>query len=105
MTPPHSNKLGYPFTPIPDWLRAERREGRLSAQDYDLIGYLYERADFGKLARREETPRLSLEQIAEATRSGVKLPSLQKHLKRLTLGGAFTYRVEGNSRRGVRYVF
>jgi hypothetical protein len=86
--------LGYDFVPLPRTVQAARREGRLSTVEYDLLGFLYERADLGPLARRAETPRLTVARIAEEIHWEPELDSLTRLLRRLRSEGWFSYRTE-----------
>jgi len=99
-------RLGYVFTPVPAWLRGEVTDGELSRDDFFLIAYLYEQADFKKLGQGLPTPTCYLKTIAKAISWRGELESLRRRLGRLSdLGRYFTYEVEGNSRTVQRYVF
>jgi hypothetical protein len=98
--------LGYDFVPVPRTVQAAFREGRLSAVEADLLRYLYERADFGPLGRRAETPRLTRERIAEGIHWEGELDSLTRLLHRLRSEGWFDYRVErGRGKKGGSRVY
>jgi hypothetical protein len=86
--------LGFHFEPVPRIARSARRLGLLSGDQYDLLGFLYGSADFGALAHRRETPRLTLERIAEGIRWVHTNDALSKLLRRTSDGGWFDYRVE-----------
>lgn len=101
-------RLGYSFVPFPRWIATDRRHGRLSAEDVDLLLYLFSCARNGALAARAETPRLQLERIVEAIHWPHKEESLKRRLRTMRADGRYlTYRTEGNSRHkhGHTYVF
>lgn len=75
--------LGYSFTPIPERATMALRSGDLSPNDYALLAVLYERANVGRLVRREQTPTLSLAQLAEAIGHSGTQDALSKRLRRL----------------------
>jgi hypothetical protein len=98
--------LGYASVPLPLTVGVARREGRLSLVEADLLRYLYERADFDLLARRAETPRLTVAAIAENIRWEGEPRSLVRLLQRLRDEGWFDYGTErGKGKRGGVHVY
>jgi hypothetical protein len=99
--------LGYPFTPVPRRARAARRERRISADDYDLIAFVYDRANPRDLARRRAIVRLTKEQIVEGIAFAGKWDTLYKRIRRLaeTPEAWFSCRSEGDRHRGFAYAF
>jgi hypothetical protein len=92
-------ELNYAFDPVPTRARRARRSGRLSAEAYDLVAYLYGETQRHVLAARGETPRRTLTQIAEGMPYAGELDSL-RHLIRRTAESVddwFDVRVEARS--------
>lgn len=99
-------RLRYPFFPPPRWLLRDVADRRLSQVGFVVVSILYERASPSSLARRRETPTLTLDYLAERSAWTRKPESFQTYLRRLRDEERwFDYRTEGSPRRGVRYVF
>ena len=106
MKPVSRGRLGYPFTPVPRWLRRDRSSNLLSAETYDLLAFLYDRADTDALRAQGQTPRLTVATIAEGIGWRYEEASLARRLDRLRAEGRYlTYEAVGNSRTRYTYVF
>lgn len=100
--PSKPETLGYSFVPVPAWIFADLATGAITDSDFVLISFVYQHAKTGKLMARAETPRLSVDEIAKATRS--KDDTVSKRLRRLR-GRYFDERVEGTKATGYFRVF
>lgn len=100
------DKLGYGFTPVPRRARAARRTGALSADGYDFLAYLYDRAKTAELKHRHECVRQTLAQIKDGLPFTGTNDTLSKRLRRLHEAPErwFDYRTELHGRDHV-YVF
>ena len=92
-----SRTLGYAFVPVPRDARMVRRRGELSVDEFDALSELYDRANLLRLARREPTPELTLQQLIEYL-GWTKTPSaLLKLLGRLRAKGWLSWTIRGRS--------
>lgn len=96
-----TDKLGYPFTPTPRAARMARREGRMSADEYDVLAEIYDRASVPLLTTGQETPSLTLAQLGAAVQWTKTDDALSKLLRRLRDTGWLSWRIE----KRTRYVF
>jgi hypothetical protein len=97
-------ELGYAFVPVPRWLWEKFERGVISEEAFRLHGLLYQRANFGSLMKRRETPRLRLETIANGL--GAAPDAVRKLIGREKGRGHLDYRHEGSPRKGnVVWVF
>ena len=94
MTGPPRPLLGFSFTPCPRAFRVARRQGRLSADEYDVLAELYDRAHIPTLIAGGETPKLTLAQLSESVGWPNTNDALSKLLRRLRDDHGLAYRIE-----------
>jgi hypothetical protein len=94
--------LGYDFVPLPTFVVAARERGEISDVEFLTITVVYRRASYSKLARREETPRLSRKALMDAVGWTQQPESFSRMLVRLRGRGFLPYRVV---RRGNHFVY
>ena len=87
--------LGFPFEPVPQRARALRRARIINEQQLDLCAFIFGRADWGRLARRQSTPALTLAQLAEGIAWTKTDGGLGYHLRRLREVGLLSWVVQG----------
>jgi hypothetical protein len=97
--------LKFSFAPVPNWIIDAWIAGTCPDALYRLMIVLYRRADSGLLAKRQPTPRFDLDQLRPDLHYPHELESLQRQLREWRRLGYFTYKLEGSSRNGYRYVF
>lgn len=107
MTASRSKELGFSFSPVPRRLRVARRARRLSANEYDLLAFLYDRANTDALKEGQETPRLTADQIVEGVPGTGEWATIYKRLQRVRDAPEkwLIWRVRGDRWRGFEYVF
>jgi hypothetical protein len=98
--------LNFSFTPVPNSIIDAWIAGTCPDALYRLMILLYRRAESGLLAKRQPTPRVALDQqLRTDLHYPHELESLQRQLRQWRRLGYFTYRLDGSSRNGYRYVF
>lgn len=86
--------LGYTSAPVPSHVVAAFLRGEIACDDFALLAYLYDCANYERLARREPSVRRTLRQLADALHLDVTDNALSKRLRRLRDRGYLSWTVE-----------